>query len=316
MRKFFVFFILMVSWQLFFAQQGLFSFNFLNLPDTGYCNGANLPGYFIDTSANVSAKFFNNYNPNYDSWYGFAYSTWTNDTTNGYTNQWSCFPGYLLDSTFVLGYNGIDWNTYEVIPSSVVFSAPIQPISLYVANTTYAALTIINGSNYSEPFADGDYFYLTIRGYLNGQVSGSVVHYLADYTAGKRFVQKDWAYVDLTKLGVVDSLTFTLTTSDTGQYGPNTPMYFAIDQLSFELEPVNTGLQQDDFYFSVYPNPTSGIINFPQKVNQLIIFDLAGHKVLVLSNVKQADLSGFSQGIYVLKAYYSGKWHFSKVILQ
>ena len=176
-------------------------------------------------------------------------------------------------------------------------------------------MTIINGSDYSQPFDDGDYFYLTIKGYLDGQLTDSVVHYLADYTAGKRFVQKDWSYVDLTKLGVVDSLTFTLTTSDIGQYGPNTPMYFAIDQFSFKTGPVAASLTgNSDFY--VYPNPTASLIYFSQNVNRLIIYNLAGQKILESSNVSQADLSKFSQGIYIIKAYYSGKWHTSKVILQ
>ncbi len=315
MRKFFALFLTLFAWQTFFAQQGLLDFNSLNMPDTGFCNGANLPGYFVDTSMGVSARFYNYYNANYDSWYGFAYSIWTNDTTNSYQNQWSCFPGYLLDSTFVLGYNGIDWNTYEIIPSSVKFSATIHPVSMYLANTTFAALTIKNGSSYSQPFSDGDYFYLTIKGYLDGQETDSVVHYLADYRDGKNFVQKDWSYVDLTKLGNVDSLTFTLTTTDTGQYGPNTPMYFALDQFRFVSVQISTNLTKNSD-FAVYPNPTHGLIYFPGNVNRLMIYNLAGQKLLEATNVTKADLSQFSPGIYIVKVFDQGKWHATKVILQ
>ena len=43
-----------------------------------------------------------------------------------------------------------------------------------------------------------------------------------------------WTYVDLTELGQVDALSFTMSGSRTGQYGLNTPSYFCIDNLGAE----------------------------------------------------------------------------------
>ncbi len=314
MRKFFTLIAGLFAFWAAWSQTGVFTFNGLNLPDTGYCNGANLDGYFVDTSQGVDATFFNQYNEDYDSWQGFAYSTWTNADSGTYKNQWSVFAGYMIDSIFVLGYNGLDFNTYQTIPSPVSFSQPIEPQSVYVANTTYTALTILNGNDFSQPFDAGDYFYLIIKGFRNSQPTDSVVHYLADYTYGKTFVQKDWSYVDLSKLGVVDSMTFTLVTSDVGQYGPNTPMYFALDQLVFSKVDIQTTSNQASS-LQVYPNPSHGLVFLPKKFKQVLVYSVSGKLVEKQTNAKQLDLTGY-RGIYIIKAFDGVRWQVSKIILQ
>ena len=92
----------------------------------------------------------------------------------------------------------------------------------------YPYLTADN--NYLNSFflEKGDWFKLTIGGSLEGQaVDATVDFYLAQ---GTDFVTA-WTYVDLSKLGKVDELNFTLTGSRTGDYGLNTPAYFCIDDL-------------------------------------------------------------------------------------
>jgi hypothetical protein len=61
-----------------------------------------------------------------------------------------------------------------------------------------------------------------------------VEFYLADYRfADNRddYILDTWQYVDLTSLGMIKSLEFTLSSSDIGEWGMNTPAYFAIDTL-------------------------------------------------------------------------------------
>ncbi len=298
--------------------QVTFTFNGLALPDTGFCNGQNLPGYFADTVNNLSVKLYNHYDETYGSWYGFGYSVWTDDSTNSYTNQWSTFAGYLLDSTFVVGYVGIDWTdeNYPNIPSGLKFNTTVRPVGFYVSNITYSALVIRDGNSFTQPFSDGDYFKLVITGYLNGQMTDTTVHYLADYTDGKNFVQKDWSYVDLGNLGIVDSLAFNLVTTDVGAYGANTPLYFAMDQLSVEQAQVTATVESAFVPAKVYPNPASDLVFLGKTYKQAQVYNLNGQKLLERSNTGRIDVSDLQPGLYIVKLFDGRLWYGAKLIVR
>ena len=64
--------------------------------------------------------------------------------------------------------------------------------------------------------------------------------YLADYRFSdnsKDYIVKDWTFVDLSSLGAVTKLQFALSSSDTGQFGMNTPAYMAMDSMSISAVP-------------------------------------------------------------------------------
>ena len=104
---------------------------------------------------------------------------------------------------------------------------------LYVTNSTYAVLSMLNGDSFAKKFADGDWFKLTVTGYnKDGGQIGPVDFYLADYRNGKSDIIQQWTKFDLTSLGAVNKLTFTLSSSDTGTYGMNTPAYFCMDDIA------------------------------------------------------------------------------------
>ena len=72
--------------------------------------------------------------------------------------------------------------------------------------------------------------------------------------------------------------------------------------------------------FTVYPNPTNGIINFSSRENASIdkieIVDVLGKTVSVKTeNTSQIDISEFSNGIYILKIH-SGETIFQKKIMK
>ena len=48
-------------------------------------------------------------------------------------------------------------------------------------------------------------------------------------------IQVSWKRIDLSGLGAVKSLTFTMQGSDSSDYGLNTPAYFAFDNVEIEL---------------------------------------------------------------------------------
>ena len=62
------------------------------------------------------------------------------------------------------------------------------------------------------------------------EVNDASQFYLADFRDGKSEIVKDWQYCDLSALGQVSKVSFTLTSSDNGDYGMNTPAYFCLDQ--------------------------------------------------------------------------------------
>jgi hypothetical protein len=105
---------------------------------------------------------------------------------------------------------------------------------------------MLMGDDFAKKFGgvtgdDPDWLKLTIRGYDEQGVAGSSVDfYLADYRFednGLDYVIQEWTWVDLSILGSVKSLGFTLGSSDASGVFLNTPGYFAIDGLRVVPEP-------------------------------------------------------------------------------
>mgnify|MGYP003296605212 FL=1 len=87
---------------------------------------------------------------------------------------------------------------------------------------------------FSDKFAEGDYFKVTFVGYKGEQKTGEVDYYLADYREGKRFLNNNWEYLDLTPLADADRVEVLFDGSDKGEYGLNTPRHVFIDNLVVE----------------------------------------------------------------------------------
>lgn len=127
------------------------------------------------------------------------------------------------------GKNYLVWYNDAWAPGVIKLTTAATVPGMYVCNNVYALASMKEGDSYAgDPFGKDDWFKLTIGGSLEGQaVDATVDFYLAQ---GTDFVTA-WTYVDLSKLGKVDELNFTLTGSRTGDYGLNTPAYFCIDDL-------------------------------------------------------------------------------------
>lgn len=190
-------------------------------------NGVTFPNTFTDYGS-------------YTTWEGFAYSNITDNTTSGFGNQYSAYPGS--------GAGGSA--TYAVVfgDPTLTYAAPFDfsgGKGLSVANATYPALDMLNGSGFSKKFGgasgdDPDWFLLSITGSNGGTSTGTVDFYLADFRFADNsldYIVDDWAFVNLGSLGTVDSLSFALSSSDNGDFGMNTPAYFALDNLDAIPEP-------------------------------------------------------------------------------
>jgi len=172
------------------------------------------------------------------SWNSFTYSSVNDTTTAGWGNQYAVYGD---------GQGMGDTGSYAVYYNQTAMPIVTLPVAttvrgFYINNTTYAALDMLNGSGFSRAFttASNDWFKLTIEGFDVGgaSVGTSVDFLLADYTGAVGSIVDDWAFVDLSPLGAnVKSLGFSLSSSDNGAWGMNTPNYFAMDDLTVAAIP-------------------------------------------------------------------------------
>jgi hypothetical protein len=220
----------------------LVNFEELDLSPNSYWNGADGRGGF--SSRGVS--FNNSYNTDWGSWSGWAYSNVQDSTTHGWTNQYAAFPGtgYDSSSNYAVGYVGDPY--YGGVIPSITLPDGWRVQSARFTNTTYAALSMRYGDAFAKKFGgdDGtkpDYFKLIVTGKdATGQPVGTVEFYLADYRFENNaddYIVGTWQYCDLSALSKARILEFTLESSDVGDWGMNTPAYFAMDNLTLVPEP-------------------------------------------------------------------------------
>ncbi|TWU35748.1 hypothetical protein Q31b_51830 [Novipirellula aureliae] len=192
--------------------------------------------------------FSNRYYNTYGSWSGFAISNRTDTTTAGFTNEFSSFAGQGAEgsSQFAIGFgyrDDVPTSVAELMSlPSIYLPGDAQVQSVSVTNTTYAALSMLNGDGFAKKFGgssgnDPDYFKLSVFGIDENQqvLANPVDIFLADYRGSDNandVVLDSWSQLDLSSLSSARSLHFNLASSDTGTWGMNTPGYFAIDNLS------------------------------------------------------------------------------------
>ncbi|MBA4063711.1 MAG: hypothetical protein C0501_08360 [Isosphaera sp.] len=193
-------------------------------------NGANLVPGGSFTSNGVT--FNNLYDPGFDINSGWSYSRVTDVTTAGFLNQYAAYNlpgGGAGDGSANYGI------AFSFSPGDAVIDLPagFRPDSVRLTNTTFAALSILNGDQFARAFGPGDFFLLTISGTdAAGGATGSVDFFLADFRDGRSTVVSGWTTVDLSGLGADTArLALGFTSSDVGRFGINTPTYVAVDNL-------------------------------------------------------------------------------------
>lgn len=127
------------------------------------------------------------------------------------------------------GKNYLVWYNDSFDPGTIALKTPAVVPGMYVTNNVYAYSSMTKGDDIAgDPFGKDDYFTLIVHGWLNDkEVNNQVSVKLAEGTN----IVKDWIYVDLSSLGQIDEISFTMEGSRTGDYGLNTPTYFCIDNL-------------------------------------------------------------------------------------
>lgn len=300
-------------------------FENLNLENNSFWNGSTSYGKNIFNSGN--GQFHNEISQ--ESWgdywkSGWAYSNVLDTVTAGFLNQYAVRAGKGAENS----------NNYAIAQNnSKIFligeSKGKNVEGFYVCNTTYAALSMENGDQFGKKFGgengnDPDWFKLSIKKYLDGELSNNEVEfYLADF----RFVEneqdyiiKNWTWVDLTTLGEVDSLVFTLSSSDVASWGGmNTPAYFAIDNLKTFGTPLSNQIFTD-FKFNIFPNPFSNILNLTNLEGEfeVLVSNNVGqiiYQSIHLNNV-EINTSNWFSGIYYISVIHEKQTQTKKIIKQ
>ena len=128
------------------------------------------------------------------SWSGFAYADTVDTTTAAFSNEFSAFAGGGAGGSANYGVGYV--SNYDAAPR-IDFAAPLELAGASFTNTTYAALSMLNGDGFAKRFGgtsgdDADWLKLSVTG-LDAQdaVTGTVDVYLADY----RFADNSLDYV-------------------------------------------------------------------------------------------------------------------------
>ena len=197
-----------------------------------YWNGSDGSGGFTSRGA----RFNNSYDSTYGDWSGWAYSNVNNTTDGTWNNQYAAYAGTGGSGSGNYGVAYVGDPTFGGEVPTVTIPAGEKVQSAMITNTTYTALTMLNGDPYgfSTPFGPDDWFLLSITG---ENAADNPIRSVDFYLARNGSIVDTWEPVDLSSLSAAKSLRFTLTSSDTGAYGMNTPAYFAMDDLTFEPTP-------------------------------------------------------------------------------
>lgn len=235
--------------------------------------------------------FPNNYSLDFGGYWesGWAISTMRDDSTSGFSNLYSTIAGSgFQSSTYVIGQQN------AVIGQKGDASGKVIS-GLYVTNGTYTFNSIKNGDDFAKKFGgedgnDPDFFKLEIQKYSNGILQADKIDFfLADFRFddnSQDYIVEDWTWVDLTALGNVDSLKFTLSSSDTGDFGINTPLFFCLDNLVISND-ISTNLPSPLFEkptLNLFPNPVADVLEIAYNkaawTGTVQIFDELGRIVL------------------------------------
>ncbi len=224
------------------AWASMVDFGDLSLAAESFYNGADEAGGF--TSGGVF--FPNDYNSLWGVWQDFALSNRTTSEISAADLASANFLPYQYETRAGGAFAGENF-VVAFVSGTLRLELPAErrePRSMAVTNVLYAWAAMTYGDSFSKQFtaADEDYFRLRIRGLDAAEATlGEVEVWLADFRAadaGEHFILDEWLEVDLTTLGSgVHSLEFTMDSSDVGDWGMNTPAYFAMDAFVAIPEP-------------------------------------------------------------------------------
>ncbi len=213
---------------------GTATFDDVTLGSNGYWQGES-----GDNEMFSGGWFFTNYYmPEYSFWGGFTASNHTDMSQSGLSAQYTAATGAGYDGSTQYGVAycmGVQCDVYasDGIAHTVT--------GCYVTNNLWAYQNMHDGDATATAFGgttgnDPDWFKLTATGKnANGQTVGTAEFYLADYRFANNdddYILNTWEWFDLSTLGAVHTISFSLSSSKNNSGGMITPAYFCIENFN------------------------------------------------------------------------------------
>ena len=167
------------------------------------------------------------------SWEGFTLSTVSQDT--------ACVFGCVANgglggvaTPYIIGYYSEWVSASQGYSSNIIdFNGEYYPEYVYICQNSNTMEGITNGVFNSRPFTQTDTLTLTIQALDSNMQPTATTHY---YLAVDGQKNNGWVKVPLNSLGKTSRLSFSMQTTDIGDFGSNTPLYFALDGLTINTE--------------------------------------------------------------------------------
>ena len=219
-------------------------------------------------------------------WGGFTASNRTDLTQTGMNAQYTAAPGCGYDgsSQYAVAYTmGVQTDVYAADGQSHTVTG------CYVTNDLWTYQDILQGGYGEPPYGgttgnDPDWFKVTATGKnASGQTVGTLDFYLADYRFANNeedYVLNTWEWFDLSPLGNVATISFSLSSSRGSGYNMITPAYFCMDNFNgggaapdlppYIVNPVS------DVVFNEYPQTQqvnlNGVATDPDDPDENIVY--------------------------------------------
>ena len=203
---------------------------------------------WVGTFKSGSYEFVNSVNPDWGSWMGCSYSNMTATSFESYEkDQWNSAAGH--------GANGSA--NYGVLYGNSLPNTPMEVIKVLnggaegriiagmnITNSAWVVECVKNGNGAAKKFEKGSWFKVIFTGTKADESTVSVEYYLADYRSENEAdwtCLTDWAWLDLSSLGKVVSLSISFDGTDKSYGYLNTSTYVCIDNVGCEKN-VSTGI--------------------------------------------------------------------------
>ena len=227
-------------------------------------NGIWQPSYGSNEMSSGGWLFTNNTQNGY--WGGFTASNRTDLNQSGLDAQYTAAAGCGYDGSaqYAVAYTmGMQTDVYASDGQSHTVTG------CYVTNNLWAYQDMLQGGYGEPPYGgptgnDPDWFKVTATGKnASGQTVGTLDFYLADFRFANNeedYILNTWEWFDLSSLGNVATISFSLSSSRGSGYNMITPAYFCMDNFN------GGGTPPDEPPYIV--NPVSNVVfnEYPQTI--------------------------------------------------
>ena len=167
------------------------------------------------------------------SWEGFTLSTVSQDTAN----VLGCVANGGLGGVatpYIIGYYSEWVSSIQGYSSNIVkLNKDYYPEYVYICQNSNTKEGITHGVFNSRPFTQEDTLTLIIQALDSTMQPTATTHY---YLAVDGQKNNGWVKVPLNSLGKTSRLSFSMQTTEIGEFGSNTPLYFALDGLTINTK--------------------------------------------------------------------------------